>query len=412
MRGAALWAPLRVPDYRRLWLAQTVSIVGDKIDQIAMSIVIYRITESALQVGVMLAVTLLPSALFGFVAGPLVDRWPRRRTMIAADVARAVLVACIPFVAMLDVPAAWRVGGIYAVAFLVAVASLFFEPARMALVPEVVESGDLMAANSLDSSTTSIAELAGIGIGGALVAAIGYPAAFFIDAGTFLVSALVILRIKHRGPARESRSARAFSAFRAELADGVRHISGRPVLRELVGMNAAAAFGASAAVTLFFVLALSGFTASGLPDAVRLGVLEASVTAGLLVGGVLVGMAGPTRAGMKFLAGLATFGALLVFVGLMTDIWAAAAVLFVSGVANTWFHVPMITLLQRVTEDRFRGRVFALRTALVRVLAVLGLLGAGALAQRVGVAWAMGLVGVFVLAVGLVGFSRSALREA
>jgi MFS family permease len=411
MRGAALWSPLRVPDYRRLWLAQTVSIVGDKVDQIAMSIVVYRITGSALQMGVMLAVTLLPSALFGFVAGPFVDRWDRRRTMIVADVVRAVLVASIPFVAALEVPVGWRVGAIYAVAFLVAVASLFFEPARMALVPEVVETDDLMAANSLDSSTGSVAELVGIAIGGALVAAIGYRAAFFIDAVTFLVSAVVILRIRYRERPRASQ-ARSVGALRAELADGVRRIAGQPVLRDLVGIHAAAAFGASAAITLFFVLALSGFTASGLPAAVRLAVLDAAVTAGLLVGGVLVGMTGPTRAGLKFLAGLAAFGALLVVVGLMTDIWVAAAVLFVTGVANTWFHVPMVTLLQRVTEDRFRGRVFALRTALVRVLAVLGLLGAGALAQRVGVAWAMAIVGLFVFAVGLVGFSRSALREA
>jgi MFS family permease len=381
MQGAALWSPLRVPDYRRLWLAQTVSIVGDKVDQIAMSIVVYRITGSALQVGVMLAVTLLPSALFGFFAGPLVDRWPRKRTMIAADVVRAVLVACIPFVAMLEMPAGWRVAAIYAVAFLVAVASLFFEPARMALVPEVVESGELMAANSLDSSTTSIAELVGIAIGGALVAAIGYRAAFFIDAATFLVSAAVIMRITHRERPYESPGMRTFRAFRAEFADGVRRISGQPVLRELVGINAAAALGASAAITLFFVLALSGFTASGLPDAVRLGVLETSVTGGLLVGGVLVGMTGSARAGAKFLAGLVAFGVLLMVVGLVRDLWVATAVLFVAGVANTWFHVPMITLLQRVTEDRFRGRVFALRTALVRILAVLGLLGAGALAR-------------------------------
>jgi hypothetical protein len=103
---------------------------------------------------------------------------------------------------------------------------------------------------------------------------------------------------------------------------------------------------------------------------------------------------------------------LLMVVGLVRDLWVATAVLFVAGVANTWFHVPMITLLQRVTEDRFRGRVFALRTALVRILAVLGLLGAGALAQLVGVGVAMGVVGVFVAVVGLVGFSRKALREA
>ena len=90
-------APLRAPDYRRLWVGQVVSVVGDKINQIAMAIMVYALTGSMLQMGIMLGVTALPAALFGVVAGVYVDRWDRRRTMVSADLIRAAAVLAIPF---------------------------------------------------------------------------------------------------------------------------------------------------------------------------------------------------------------------------------------------------------------------------------------------------------------------------
>ena len=96
MRTGVL-APLRHPDYAKLWLGQMVSVVGDKLNQIAMGIMVYKLTGSMLQMGVMLGITVLPSALFGLVAGAYVDRWDYRRTMIGADLLRAWLVFLIPW---------------------------------------------------------------------------------------------------------------------------------------------------------------------------------------------------------------------------------------------------------------------------------------------------------------------------
>ncbi len=90
-------APLRIADYRKLWVGQMISVVGDKLNQIAMGIMVYKITGSMLQMGVMLGVTVLPSALFGLIAGAYVDRWDRRKTMIVADLLRAGLVFFIPW---------------------------------------------------------------------------------------------------------------------------------------------------------------------------------------------------------------------------------------------------------------------------------------------------------------------------
>lgn len=410
-QAGAVLAPLRAPDYRRLWLAQTVSIVGDKIDQIAMSIVVYRITGSALQMGAMLAVTMLPSALFGLAVAPLVDRMDRRRTMIWSDLVRAGIVAIIPFAAGLDIASGYKVAAIYVLAFLVATLSLFFEPARLAMVPDIVPREALMAANSLDSTTSAVSELAGIAVGATLVATLGYRLAFALDAVSFLASALLIVSVAHRQGVRE-RSPLELGRLRAELVDGFRHIARQPVLRDLIRLYGVAALGASAAVALCMVLALDGFRSVPIPDALRLALIDTATTVGLVVGGILVGMSGSGRAGRKFLWGLVVFGGVFATASLVGDIWLSAIVLFVAGIANMFFQVPMVTLIQQVTAEEYRGRVFALRNALVRVVTVVGLLGAGVLADRVGVFAAMAIAGGLVFVVGMAGWTRPALREA
>lgn len=412
LQKAAVLSPLRVPDYRRLWLAQTVSIIGDKIDQIAMSILIYRLTGSALQMGVMLAVTTLPAALFGLVAAPLVDRFDRRRTMIWADIARAVIVAAIPFVATLPgVRSDVGVGLVYCLAFLVATVSLFFEPSRLALVPDIVAKDQLMAANSLDSTTNAVAELAGIAVGATLVASAGYRIAFGLDAVSFLVSAVFILTVRHREAIRE-RTPLVLGALRDELVDGLRHITGHPVLNDLIRLYGVAVLGISASLTLCFVLALQGFHSVPIADAMRLALIDTAITAGLVAGGVLVGMSGSARAGAKFLAGLVAFGGLLVLAAVSGDIWLSAGILFVAGMANMWFQIPMVTLIQQTAGEHYRGRVFTLRNVLVRAVTVVGLLGAGILADGIGVSAAMVVAGGLILLVGVVGWSRPALRAA
>ncbi len=82
---ASIWSPLRLPDFRKLWLGQLVSVVGDKLHQIAMGVMVYVITGSPVQMGIMLAMTALPALLFGLAAGAYVDRWDKRLTMVFSD---------------------------------------------------------------------------------------------------------------------------------------------------------------------------------------------------------------------------------------------------------------------------------------------------------------------------------------
>jgi MFS family permease len=378
-----------------------VSVVGDKIHQIALGILVYDLTGSMLQMGVMLAITTLPAALFGLFAGVFVDRWDRRTTMIAADVGRALLVVAIPFAA------AGGVVAVYIFAFAVAGVSLFFEPAKLSLIPELVDAEELMAANSLDNATVSVAELAGLAFAAALVAGLGSSLAFYIDGGTYLASAVCIMFVRHRAVRVQPGQARAPRVF-AEAAEGVAHIRGHTVLRDVIGVHAVAALGVAGAITVVYLLALERYSAG----AAGLATLDAAITVGLLLGSVLVSRVDPTKAGRTLLVGLGCFGVLFAATAFAPGIAVAAGLLFLAGIANMWFHIPLATLLQRESSSALRGRVMAAKQTLTRLATVIGFVGSGALAERVGLEPTILLIGVVVIVAALAGWSRPALRSA
>lgn len=402
VRGRTLLAPLRDADFRRLWVAQAVSVIGDKLHQIAMAVLVFERTGSMLQMGVMLAMTALPAALFSVWAGALVDRWDRRRTMFAADLVRAALVIVVPIAANLDIMAA------YAIAFCVATVSLFFEPARLALVPDLLPDEQLMGANSLDNASISVSEIVGLAVGGALVAAIGYRAAFFIDSVSFLVSAAFVLGVRHRASQLAMDLEDAPVNVGAAVKDSFRHIWERPLLRDLISVQGLGAVPVLGSITLVNVLALEHFHGgSG-----ALAALDGAITVGLLAGSLLVGSTGPRYAGWKFLSGLLGFGVLLVGVAVAPRFTPALFLLFLGGIANMWFQVPTITMLQTYADPEVRGRVFATRVAITRIAGVAGLVGAGYLAEKIGVPSAFGVLGALVCATALVGTTSSAIRRA
>lgn len=405
MDTSRLFAPLQSHDYRRLWIAQFVSVVGDKVHQIAMSILVYEVTGSIMHVGLMLAVTTLPAVLFGVVAGAYVDRWDRRSTMLIADLARALVVLSIPWLVHLGMPF------FYLAAFAVASISLLFEPARLSLIPELVESDQLMAANSLDNVTTSVSELLGLVFGAGLVAWFGTTKAFYFDGLTFVVSALFVAMVRYRGTAMVAGE--TAEPLREQVQRGIRHIWDRPVLRDLIVVYTLAAAGIAASITAVNGLAFERFQNSVIGGrAVSLAILDGAITLGLLLGSVSVGQSGTVKAGRKFLWSLIVFGVVFVLVAFTRNIFLAMALLFIGGSANMWFYVPSATIIQTSSARHLLGRVFATKNAASRLATVIGFLAAGFLAEHVGLTWTVLGIGSAVLLVALYGWFRPALREA
>jgi MFS family permease len=396
---SGVFAPLRVANYRWLWIGQFVSMIGDKIHQIAMAMLVYAATGSMFQMGLMLGITLLPAALFGVLAGVYVDRWDRRLTMIGADVIRAALVACIPFVA------GFGIGWVYAIAFVVSTVSLFFIPAKRASIPDLVPADELMAANSLDDTSEAVAEFAGLAVGAAIVAFLGSTAAFGIDAVSFIFSAIMISRIAVDAvPAAET----AVATVWGEAAEGLRHIWKTHILRDLIGVYALAAVFAAGSIAVTYALALQRY-AAGAPG---VALLDASVTAGTIVGALAVGRSGPTRPGRKFLLGIAAFGFSMAALALAQTIWVAVPLLALCGVANMWFVVPATTILQTRSSVAVRGRVMAASTSVNRIAMVAGVVAVGALSDSISLAWVTAGIGAGAVFAAIAGSLQASLRDA
>jgi MFS family permease len=389
-----------VADYRRLWLGQIVSVVGDKINQIAMAMMVYAITGSMLQMGLMLGITFLPAAIFGVFAGVYVDRWDHRTTMLWADVARGLLVLAIPFVVPFGLY--WA----YLIAFLVATIALFFLPAKRAVIPDIVPAEHLMAANSLDNASESVAELVGLALGGVLMTLLQYRGAFIADAITFLFSALMIYSMAYRRV--PSGEASAVRSVMAEAREGLDFIWNSNVLRELMAIYIPAAVLGSAAISICYALALVRYD-KGAPG---LALLDGAIAVGALIGALAVARSGPSNPGLKFLFGTAAFGASLMLISLAATIWVAVVLFVIGGVANMWFFIPATTIMQSHANVELRGRVMAALTTATRLAMVVGLVGAGALADRTSIPLLTAVTGAAAVVVALVGFTRAALRTA
>ena len=395
-----VFAPLRVVNYRWLWIGQFVSMIGDKINQIAMAMMVYAVTGSMLQMGLMLGITLLPAALFGLFAGVYVDRWDRRLTMIGADLVRAALVALIPFAAR------FGLGWIYAIAFVVSSVSLFFVPAKRAIIPDLVPADELMAANSLDDASEAVAEFLGLAIGAALVAFLGHTMAFAVDAASFVFSAIMISRISM--PRAVAVASAVVASVWAEAVEGLRYIWNSHVLRDLIGVYALAAVFAAGALALIYALALRRYDA-GAPG---VALLDAAVTAGTIMGALAVGRSGVGKPGVKFLVGIACFGLCIGGLAFAGTIWVAVPLLVLCGVANMWFVIPATTILQTRSADPVRGRVMAASTSVNRIAMVAGVVAVGALSDTVPLAWVAGAVGGGAMLAALAGSLQVSLRKA
>jgi len=179
-------------NFQRLWSAQFISQFGDRIHQLALvGLIAERAPGSAMGLAKLLAFTILPVFIIQPFAGVLVDRWDRKKTLFICDLGRGLLVLTIPFLFILKE----SMLPIYAVVFLAFCFSRFYIPAKMSIIPDLVEEDTLLAANSLVSTTGMMAFVFGCALGGFLIDWFGARTGFIIDSATFFISGLIIYSI-------------------------------------------------------------------------------------------------------------------------------------------------------------------------------------------------------------------------
>ncbi len=376
--------------------------MGDKAHQIALPVLVFQLTESPLQVGLIFAAIGLPWLLLGSVAGALVDRWDRRRTMATADVLRAGLVALVPIAAEVDISL------VYMLAFLISTISVFFIPARLSSIPDIVESEELLAANSLFQISDALVDVIGLLAAAILVAALGVVVPFYLDAVSFLISGAFILAMT-LSPSPREWAPLSPRRLVAELVEGFRFVAGHAYLaaNTFLFTLGPLASGATTAMTAVYAIQVLGAGAPGFA------LMEASMSLGFLAGGVAIGRyAARYRKGRIILVGFALFGVTLLGIGLTNQLAVALILVGVNGVSNMLFYIPSITLVQEVTPADLRGRAFGLRSALIQGAFLVSVSVGGAIAEVSGVESIFVLAGGLVLIVGLLGWMVPSLREA
>ncbi|MGC5285121.1 MFS transporter [Micromonospora sp. DT231] len=367
--------------FRLLYAAALVDGVGFHIGQLAVPVLaVSLLSASPGEVGLLGALSTAAFLLIGLPAGVWVDRLPHRAVLVTADLTRAALVASVPL--------AWWAGGLtipqlYLVVLLTGVATVFADVAAQSYLPQLVGRGRLVAANALMMSTSATMQIAGRGLGGIVVQALTAPVAIVLDAVTFVVSGVILARIRAEAP--RSRSPRAPGGFVQQLGAGVRHVTGNPLLRPLALSTASINLTMQLTTTLLPVVFLREL---GL-GAAALGLFLGMGGIGALLGAVtarpLAERIGHGRA--LWLPGLlaAPLGGLVTLIDTGPMLWVAGvgwlALAWRTGVGN----VIGVSLRQGATPDALLGRMNATFRFLLTGALTIGAVLAGVLGQYGGV---------------------------
>jgi MFS transporter, DHA3 family, macrolide efflux protein len=395
--------------FAALWTGQLVSLFGDRLHQVALAVLVLITTGSALAAGFVFLVATLPNVLFGPFAGTLVDRWEHKEVMIVSDLLRAAVILLIPIAVTINVLL------VYPLVFTVTTISIFFRPARVAILPRIVDDEDLLTANSALWIAEVAADVVGYPLAAVFVAALGtaLPLAFWIDAATYVGSAVLLTAVIVPPRVREQRVGVPRN-FRAELNDGWRFLRNE---KTLFANTIQATIGQ---ITIGGTIALSVVYAERVLDgsfgfdfSAIYGFLETGIGLGNLIGGFVIGLIGARFAkGRMIIVGYAAMGLCVLLLAFASELPAAVGLMFGIGVANMVFVIPSQTLFQERTPNNMLGRVVSFRYALVAGAMTFAMGGAGLFAELVPVQVVLGALGLTTIGAGLGGLLVPALRDA
>jgi MFS family permease len=390
-----------------LWLGQIISQIGDRLSQMALIGLIYlKAPGSTIQIAKTLSFTLIPVFLIGPLAGAYVDRWNRRQTMYACDFLRTVLILLIPLF-LFDVQNfIW----IYLIVFLAFSIGRFFVPAKLAIIPELVDKEDLLLANSLVNTTGMIAAVLGFGISGIIVERWGAEKGFYLDALSFFISgALIFLirkkdggRIDIRKFGREIMGAIGKS-IGTEIKEGILYF----IKEKDIRFTAWIMFALFSALGSIYVVSIV-FIQKTLHSATKdLGLIIMFLGVGLFLGSLFYGRFGQRLSQYKVIF------ASLIFSGLMLVVFAlvltrypfltiAALVSLFLGLVIAPIMIASNTIVHQVSANHMLGKIFSSLEIVMHLGFLSFMFISSALAERFAHEFILITVGVIVAILGLV----------
>lgn len=374
-------------DFTFLWAGQLVSQVGDFVFSTTLSLWVGTVllegrSYAPAAVSALIAVVAAGTLLAGPVAGVFVDRWDRRRTMLGTDLVRAALIGALTVVAFLPdgtLPAADVLVSVYVVVLLETCVAQFFNPARFALLGDVVAARERGRAAGIGQATQAIATIAGPPLAAPLLFTAGIRWALLVNALSFLASFAAVRAIRTTPRARV-RTGTGLGGVRAEFVSGLRMVRRSRVVTALLLTLSLVTVGTSAlnSLNVFFVSENLGAASSWY------GTLEMALGCGLVAGALLAGKVGGrigfTRA---FSLGLILTGVGLIGYARTTTLGAALVVLAVVGVPLAVLNTALTPVLLREVPDSHLGRIVAVITPAQQLASLVGVAAAGWLASTV-----------------------------
>lgn len=362
-----------VGEFRALWLAQLQSVAGDQLARVAMTVLVFDRTHSALWTALTYAVTFLPWVIGGVALSGLADRLPRRQVMVACDVARMVLVCVMALVSLKAAsPAALWV--MVALLFVVTLLDSPFKSARSAMLPDVLPGERYVLGIAVTQTTIQVGMASGFALGGLVVAATGVRTALLVDAATFGISAaLVRLWVRQRPAAADVTAARPSPL--ADMSAGMRLVFGDRWLRTLMLLGWLVAF---YIVPTGLAAPYAEDTHSSLPIAVSTGLIFAAGPFGTAVGAVVFGRAVPAAARQRWMAPLAVAACgLLLLCWFRPGLIASLVIIAASGACASYQLAANAAFVAAVPPER-RGQAFGLANGGMQVSQGLWIIIAGA----------------------------------
>ncbi len=394
-RAGSGWELLTTRNFGLLFSGQAVSQIGDSMNKVALLWFVYELTGSAFKMTVIGLLQTIPPLVFGPLIGVYLDRMKKKPVMIWVDLLRTGLVMLIPLLYAME---ALTLERLYVLVFATSIISTVFGPALASAVPLLVPRAQLTAANALIQSTTNIGLLIGPAIGGVGIAMVGAHNVLYLDAATFMVSALCLMPIR----LRETLQARARLAdgttILQDLFVGFRFvfIQHRTVLL-LMFTATLYSLGASAFVFLLPVFATQLLDASS----IELGWLWSSLGIGMLAASAWLAWInqGDFQSRLRLISAALAVGAVAVCVlGILEAPVMAAALIVVFGGSTAVFTPVVWAMLQELTPEPLLGRVFTTFSTGAMASAMAGMAAFGWIADTAGPA--ASLVGIGLLLLG------------
>lgn len=388
------WQLLGTKDFGLLFSGQTVSQIGDSMNKVALLWFVYQLTGSAFKMTVIGLLQTIPPLIFGPLIGVYLDRMRKKPVMIGVDLIRTVLVMLVPLLYAME---ALTLERLYLLVFATSIVSTVFGPALASAVPLIVPRTQLTAANALIQSTTNIGLLIGPAVSGVGIATIGAHNVLYLDAATFMVSALCLMPIRLRESMPGDAKTAGGPGLVQDLLVGFRFVFVQHRTVFLLMLTAALySLGSGAFVFLLPVFATQLLDAS----AVELGWLWSSLGVGMLAASAWLARVnqGNIRDRLRLISlALAVSAVAVCTLGMLEAPAMAAALIVVFG-GSTAVFIPIVwAILQELTPEHLMGRVFTTFSTGAMASAMAGMMGFGWAADAVGPAASLVGIGAVLL---------------